>query len=210
MNPVAEAPEHWQACAGCDTLHQRIDSPPAHVANCVCCGSPLPGGTHLRLHTPVALALAGLWLYVPANLLPVMRVTLLGETHEAGLLTGALALWRGGFPGVASLTLLVGSLLPLLRLLGLLYVLVPLLADRIAPQSRIVFRLNEHFTEWGMLEVYLLAMLIAVVKLREMVEIETGPGLWCFAGTVLVLVSLVGATPAEAVWRRLRGREDGR
>jgi paraquat-inducible protein A len=80
----------------------------------------------------------------------------------------------------------------------------PLERGRAAPGARAMFRLHEHFTDWGMLEVYLLGLLISVVKLREIVEIETGAGLLCFGGTVLLVVLLSVWLDPEDVWRRLK------
>lgn len=202
-SPEPSVPD-WIACRACDALHQPSAVPDRRVARCARCGSVLSRGDPQALTSPLALALAGLILFSCANLMPVMAVTLMDETHETSLLTGALSLWRGGFPTVAALVLLVGVVLPLLHFLSLLYVLGPLTVGRSAPFARAVFRLNEHFIEWGMLEVYLLGMLIAAVKLREMVEIRTGAGLFCFAGTVLILIGLTATTHGETVWHRLR------
>ncbi len=194
---------HLIACRNCDLLHEEPLLPVGRVARCVRCGTILAKGDAHRPELMLALALAGILFFLPANLLPVMTVNLFGETRETSLVSGAFSLWDGGFPLVAALVLLVGVVLPLLKLASLLYVTIPLVFGWRAPFARSVLRLHEHFTEWGMLEVYLLGLIISLVKMRELVEIHTGAGLVCFAASVLMLIGLVAVTDGESLWRRM-------
>ena len=141
----------------------------------------------------LAWVLTGLILWVPANLLPIVAVSLFGNAHESLLVTGAIKLWDQGMPWVAVLVVLCGIAAPLLLLLSLTTLLVPIALGRPFARLRFIVRWLRALELWSIPEVYLLAVLVAFIKLDSLAQAEPAPGLWCQAGMSLALL---------VAWRR--------
>ncbi len=136
------------------------------------------------------LALTALVLYPAAMLLPLLRIEKLGHLREDSLMSGVVTLWGQGYWLVGTVVFLFSVLLPPLKLLALL----GLSFGRPGRGGRghaLVYRLVEGLGRWGMLDVMLVAILLAMVKLGGLVNIHAGAGLLAF--TLLVLTSLLAS-----------------
>lgn len=143
-----------------------------------------------RNHWTGALAVSALVFYLPAMLLPMLRIEKLGHRHEDSLLSGLAALFSEGYWVIGTIILCFSVVLPLVKLMAL-----SVLSIRILPRKHryraLVYRSVEILGRWGMLDVMLTAILVAFVKLGDMVNIEAGPGLAAF--TAMVLLSLLAS-----------------
>jgi len=139
-----------------------------------------------------ALALSALCLYVPAATLPFLRISRLGLSSESSLLTGIFSLLREGHLFVGAVVLLFSILLPLVKL-GLILVLSLRHGWLETHHRQMTYRLVEHLGRWGMLDVLLVAVIIAFIKLGSVVTFSAGIGLPLFASFV-VLSLLAGVT----------------
>lgn len=129
-----------------------------------------------------AFAIAALVLYPLAVGLPVMGVERFGHVHEAGILGGGVDLLLGGEIALGLLVLVCSVIVPLVKLTGLL-VLVG--ARRIEGRAAgRMYRFIEGTGRWGMLDVLLVAMLAALVKLGDLVQIHVGVGAVVFVACV--------------------------
>jgi len=97
----------------------------------------------------------------------------------------------------------VSILAPLLKVLGLLYVLLPLRFHRRLPHSTRVFRMVETLRPWAMTEVYMLGILVAVVKLADLASIEPGLALYSFTALILFMAAADAALEPHEIWERL-------
>ena len=140
----------------------------------------------------VALALSALCLYIPAATLPFLRISRLGMSSESSLLTGIFSLLKDGHLFVGSVVLLFSILLPLVKL-GLILVLGLRHGWLETHHRQMTYRLVEHLGRWGMLDVLLVAVIIAFIKLGSVVSFSAGIGLPLFASFV-VLSLLAGVT----------------
>jgi paraquat-inducible protein A len=155
---------------------------------CRRCHTPLGHGSRGRNRWAAALAASALAFYPPAMVLPMLRIDRLGHAHEDSLVSGVIALWSQGYWFIGALVFTVSVLLPPLKLV-LLWILSS--SDLIARHQHraLAYRLVELLGRWGMLDVLLVAILVAFVKLGDLVNIHAGPGLSAFA--LLVLLSLL-------------------
>jgi len=175
----------------CPKCHKRIDD--ASSAH----------GAVSRQRT-AAFAVAALILYPAALLLPILRVEQLGATHEAGILDGAADLLAQGNILLGMLILVCSVVIPITKLLGLL-----ILSTRRIPVSARHRARAWWFIElsgrWGMLDVLLVAALVAFVKLGDVIEIQPGEGAFLFA--LVVGLSLLSAMAFDPNAIRVRTTE---
>ncbi len=176
------------ACPWCGQLHTRIKLRPGDTSQCVRCDAQLARGRASNWIVTLAWVLTGLILWVPANLLPIVAVSQLGNAHESLLITGVLRLWTEGMPWVAALVLLCGIAAPLLLLLAFTALLAPLALGRPSGRLRFLVRWLRWLELWSIPEVYLLAVLVAFIKLDSLVHAEPAAGLWCHAAMSLALL----------------------
>ncbi|WP_194842555.1 paraquat-inducible protein A [Endozoicomonas sp. OPT23] len=194
-------------CRDCDLL-VRIPSFENHPGwkqqavcpRCGCC---------LELHQPssvlicLALVLTGLLLFLPANMLPVLSMEIMGNVQQSTVLEGAIALHSEGLEAVAWLVIATAIVIPLFRLLILFQVLLSVITASMHQTAARMFRWYAHLGEWGMMEIYVLGVLISVIKLADMASVNVGYGLYCFAGLMLVeLVISIYLNP-HALWEQL-------
>ncbi|EHY76461.1 paraquat-inducible protein A [Stutzerimonas stutzeri ATCC 14405 = CCUG 16156] len=202
--------EQLAACPECDLLMLKPDLSLGQVAECPRCSCELFRLRHRIVGPGLALVLAALLLYFPANFLPIMRLNLLGRVTDDTVWSGVLSLYSSGMQGVAVVVFLCSMAVPLLKLLCQLAVLLCIALDRAKPLGMLLYRTYHHLREWGMLEVYLLGILVSIIKLRDMAELSLGIGLGCFVGLLVVQVWLELVMSPHQVWEALSERRDAR
>lgn len=191
------------ACEFCDLLHTAPTLPPGGKACCSRCGGVLAKASRSPIEGTLALALAAALLLVLANVFSFLRMSLGGQVTESTISTGVVGLWNGGQPILAVLILFTTILAPALRIVSLLYVLLPLWAGRVPPGVASALRFQEGLVSWAMLDVYMLGLLVTLVKLSQMGSLQFETGAYCFVALFIVLAMLGTAYDREALWERV-------
>lgn len=191
------------ACEFCDLLHRAPALPPGGKAHCSRCRGVLAKSSRNPIEGTLALALTAGVLLLLANVFPFLRMSLEGQVNENSIVTGVVGLWDGGQPLLAVLILFTTILAPALRVVSLLYVLLPLWAGRVPPGVAGALRFQEGLVSWAMLDVYMLALLVTLVKLSQLGSLRLETGAYCFVGLFLALTLLGAAYDREALWRRV-------
>lgn len=197
------------ACQECGQLHRYRPVAVGKVASCQRCGSVLYRNRANMLESVLALTLAGLLLFAISNVFPLLGLRSQGVEYELHLLGASQAFWTQGYQMVAVLLFLNTIVFPLLELLSLLWVLLTI-RFRWQPRLAIVlFRWMREIKPWGMLEVFMLGMLVALVKLGDMASLIVGAAFWSFAGLVLTMAAATAMLDPFTIWRELeRGKAD--
>jgi paraquat-inducible protein A len=196
----------WIACHDCDLVHRAPDLPPGGAAKCRRCEAVLYRERHDGLNRALALTLAGLVLFAVANTFPFLSFHMQGQATETTLATGVLDLYRQGMWELAILVGFTAIAAPAFQLGLLLHLLLPLQLGRrpwALPES---FRLLRRVQPWSMMEVFLIGILVALVKLADMAEIIPGLSLWAFAALIPTLSGTLAAFDPHVVWERLEVR----
>lgn len=194
------------ACHDCDALYPWPQLRPGQKARCVRCGAVLLENKRNGLERCLALSLASLMLLLVANVFPLLGMNIEGRVQQANVISGVLELHRQGFTAMALLVFGVSVLAPALKLLAVVYVLLPLHLRRRLPYSTRVFRTVETLRPWSMTEVYMLGILVAVVKLADLASIEPGLALYSFVALILLMAAADAALEPEEIWQRLEPR----
>ena len=191
------------ACEFCDCLHRERPLRAGQKATCTRCGGVVARGERDPIQGTLALAFAALVLLVLANVFPFLELSLEGQQSENTIATGVIDLWKAGSQALALLILFTTILAPALRILGLLYVVFPLSFGRVPPGVAGAVRFQEGLVSWAMLDVYMLALLVILVKMAGMARIQLEMGAWCFVALFIVLTLVSAFYDREALWDRV-------
>ena len=158
---VSAARYGYVRCAVCGRLEKS-----AADARCRRCGALLHQRKPDSLQRSLALLIAAAVLYIPANLLPIMETGSLFGAQRDTIMSGVVYLWTSGSWGIASVVFTASIAVPLLKMLSLTFLLVDLqwggLSD---PMPRIkLYRVLEFIGRWSMLDVFVVAILVALVQ----------------------------------------------
>jgi len=190
------------ACKICG-LAQRVGAL-ARGAQAVCprCGAVVVEHKVNTLGRTAAFSLAALMFYLPANIYPILQMELYGAHSENTVLDGCVSLFQHGQRLVAVIVFLASLLIPFLKLLGLFYLVI---TTRFASRRRRlertwIYRLIDVIGPWAMLDVFLLAILVALVKLGELATVRPGPGLFAFAAVVVLTILATTSFDPAQIW----------
>ncbi len=196
---------HQIACHECDLVHTLPPMPARTAARCVRCGHILFRTKTDSVNHTIAWTIAGLILYVVAITFPFLAMKSGSLVQQTGLLSGIQQLLEQGIYLLAVLVFLTCVLIPLIQMLGLLYIFVPLKLNLRVKFAIPVFRMFQHVKPWSMMEIYMLGILIAMVKLGKMATIVPGLAVVAFGLLIFVLNLAISCVDAHLVWERLGG-----
>ncbi len=191
------------ACPDCDLLNSLPENPHATML-CGRCGAVLYRHHPNSIDRSLSLTIAALVLFSLSNSFPFLAMKSGGLVQETTLLTGIHELWKEELQGLAILVLLTCVLVPLAQMLGLLYILLPLkLGLRPASGAARVFRLVQEVAPWGMMEVFMMGILVALVKLGHMATIVPGISVFSFGALIFVMAAAFTCLDPQLLWDRL-------
>lgn len=176
------------ACPVCDTLQQVPDLGARQIAHCVTCGSELRRYSRLDRARILSLVLTCLLLFIIANAFPIVVLEMGGQDQPLTLIGAVITLLNEGMIPVAMLVLLPTMLLPGMYLLILLGALL-VISLRVVPDKWVnrMVRMMQQIYPWSMVEVFLLGILVATIKLAGTATVVLGPALWAWMGTTITL-----------------------
>jgi paraquat-inducible protein A len=191
------------ACHECDLIHRRQPLPNGGTARCIRCGAKLYSRKRNSLDRVLALTLAALILFIVANVYPFLTFRIEAQIQETNLITGVIELFQQGMWIVAGVVLLTSIVMPLLEITGMLFVLAALKLRRRPWKLALLFRAIRSFRPWGMMEVFMIGILVAVVKLSKMASIIPGMALYAFMALIFILAASAAALDPHIVWKQL-------
>ena len=200
-------PSGLTACPDCDLLLKDIPVPHGRKSLCPRCGSVLCSSRHNTVVRTLALSLTGLILFFPAMLLPVMKLDAMGMEMATNLVHGISVLFRSGFHAVAILILLTGVAVPFVKLLLLFVVSFAILLKVKSSLLMFLFSMYQFLDEWGMLEIYMLGILVAIMKLKDLAQLSYGIGLFCFSALLIITIFTAMGLDEHRYWSLMDGRE---
>lgn len=196
--------KHLIACHACDLLHRVGDVPLGGSACCSRCGTPLYRPKRDSVNRSLAFAVAGVIFYLIANTHPFLGFRIGSQLRETTLATGIFQLYQQNMSIIATLVLFTVVIVPAIHLLCMLYILVPLRANRTPPFLAPVFRLYFMLKPWGMLEIFLLGILVSAIKLVKMATIIPGVALYAFFALIFVLSAMTVTLDAHLIWKKIK------
>ncbi len=200
-------------CSDCGQMQVVPAMPPAVRAVCLRCDAVLRHTRHQPLLLPLSLNISALMLLAIGSTLTIMSVTTGGQERAAGLLTGPLELEHFGLWELSIVVLVTTLGAPLARVLCMLIVLGSLHLERPPAAVRSIYAWVEHLKPWAMVEIYMLGLFVAYVRLSDWTQVDLGPAIYALGALIVVMVLADVSLDRQAVWeameppnRRLRAR----
>lgn len=188
------------SCHCCLQLSQA--PPPGQAARCPRCHEPLHSRKHNSLSQSWALLITAYVLYLPANLLPIMRFSILGKGQPATILEGVQQLTHAGMWGLAAVVFIASVVVPVGKLLSLTYLLLSVQrGSRLQLKDRTrLYRLTEMVGRWSMVDVFVVAILVALVHFGTLAQVEPGWGITCFGAVVITTMWAAERFDPRLMW----------
>ena len=185
----------------CRDTHADGDATAANMA-CPRCGVSLHRRKPSSYVRTWALLIAAFLLYIPANLLPIMRTASLNDIDDNTIISGVVELWVKGSPDLAVIVFTASIVVPMLKFLSLGTLLVSSQrgSDWARPQRAKLYRLVEFIGYWSMLDVFVVALLTALVRFNVLSRVEPLPGVIFFGLTVVLTMLASMSFDPRLIW----------
>jgi paraquat-inducible protein A len=190
------------ACHECDLLQREVALRAGGTARCLRCGAELYRDRPASLDRALALTAGALLLFAIANSFPILGLALQGQVIHATLYDSVHRLWDEDMKSVAALVFATTIAIPALELGALAYLLAPVRFGRLPPHFALVFRVLQAVRPWGMVEVFMLGVLVSLVKLAHLAGVVPGIALGSFAALMLVLAAITAVFDPRTLWER--------
>ena len=191
-----------RSLASCHTCGLLLRLAPGKHAHCPRCGD----SVHLRKTNSIrntwALLLAAIAMYLPANVLPIMTVVSLGNTQSDTIMSGVIYFLKHGDWPLALVIFTASVLVPLLKMIALTYLLLSV--QRKSPlrknQRTRLYRITELVGRWSMVDVFVVALMAALVQVGELATIQPAMGAVAFASVVILTMLAAMAFDSRLIW----------
>jgi len=190
------------SCGVCGLLRR----PPAEARRggllCPSCGAALhPRKPHSLLRTWILL-IAGLLCYLPANLLPVTISTSFGSRQTDTIISGVIYFINTGSWPLAVIIFIASIVVPMVKLMSLGYLALSVqLKSRWRPEQRTsLYRVTELIGRWSMMDIFVIMVLVALVRMQAVASFEVGPGAFFFGAVVIITMMAARAFDPRLIW----------
>jgi paraquat-inducible protein A len=203
--------EHRTALSeGLASCHLCCKLAPVSVHRCPRCGSAMHARKSDSIQRTLALLVTACILYIPANVYPIMYTDQLGNSEASTILGGVILLIELGSIPIALVIFLFSVMVPSGKLMAMFYLVWTV--KRHSPldprQRSIMYRVTEFIGKWSMIDVFVVAILVALVHLGGLLVIRPGVAALCFAGVVIVTMIAAESFDSRLIWDSMEPQED--
>jgi len=191
------------ACIICDLIVGKENDGKA----CPRCAATLHSRKPQSIQRTVALVIAGYLLYIPANTLPVLTTVQFGRQDHNTILSGVIELVHNDLVPLAVIVFMASIVLPLVKLFGLTWMLVATRArsSRFLVTRTRLYRTIDTIGRWSNIDIFSVAMLVAVLQFGSLTAVHSGPGLVAFAAVVIITMLATAVFDSRLMWDAVAG-----
>ncbi|WP_300719297.1 paraquat-inducible protein A [Pseudomonas sp.] len=195
-------------CTECHQLNRQ--APDTDEQTCTRCGAWVHARRPNSLMRTWALLLTSAILYIPANLLPIMTINALGQGEPSTIMSGVVELVQHGMIPIAAVVFIASILVPTFKLvgIGLLLFSVQRHQPLSARQRIIMYRFIEFIGRWSMLDIFVIAILVAVVNFGRIASVEANFGAVAFASVVILTMLAAVTFDPRLIWDNTESDDD--
>ena len=189
----------------CHTCHKVLlhkEQEPGHEHYCPRCGAKIHWRIIHSVSTTLALVLTALVLSLPANILPIMEVELLGVPEKGTIMDGIIHFFQSGSYGIGLIILSASILVPVFKILGLSVLLYSIKFRRVTRllHKAIMFRFIAFIGRWSMLDIFVIALLCSLVNLGFFTTIKVAAAATFFTCVVLATMFATISFDERLLW----------
>lgn len=192
-----------------------LSHPPAHtgkrtIMKCPRCGAQLHLDGHSNsVEVTWALLIASAILYIPANVLPIMSVYMLGSGQPDTIISGVFHLLESGQWPLALIVFVASIVVPLLKLITLSFLLISIqMKSRWRQRDRmILYKITEYVGRWSMVDVFVISILVGLVQFGNFARVEANAGSFSFAAVVVLTMFAARTLDEHLIWDISRKEE---
>lgn len=190
------------SCHSCNLLSKTSGSHGHSHALCPRCGAPLHQRKTNSLTRTWALVIAAFIFYIPANVLPITLVTSLGKTQADTIMSGVIYFVQTGMWPIALVIFVASVAVPLIKLFVLSFLLISVQRKwKWRPKDRTrLYRIAEAVGRWSMVDIFVVTILVALVKLGGLATIDAGPAATYFAAVVVTTIFAAMSFDPRLIW----------
>jgi paraquat-inducible protein A len=189
---------------------QRIPRiPPGEKACCTRCGATLARQPAGPPDLPLALAITAAIVFVVANTSPLMDLSVLGRSSSTTVVGGALEMWLEGQQLTSALVAFCAVIAPGGYIAFMLTLLLGARRHPVPIWIAAMLRWVHHFEMWSMLEVMMLGILVALIKIAQLATVHTGIGMYAVGALIVLFPAIVVTFDVRELWRRVEWDHDG-
>jgi len=191
------------SCHHCDLLQHLPNLAVGDSARCPRCNEELWRPRKDSLNRTFALTIAAAILYLIANSVPMLALTVVGREASTTVLGGVQQLWVDGQEVVAALVLFTAVIAPALQIGFMLAVTFGAHQERPRKWMGKLLRYYGASRTWSMIEVMMLGVLVALIKIADYATVIPGLALFLFGALVFLLPAIQVSFDAREVWDRI-------
>ena len=195
-------------CTECHELNKQEADTDEQL--CTRCGALIHARRPNSLTRTWALLITAAILYIPANLLPIMTVNSLGQGDPSTIMSGVIQLVQHGMFPIAAVVFIASILVPTFKLvgIGLLLFSVQRHQPLSARQRIVMYRFIEFIGRWSMLDIFVIAILVAVVNFGRLASVEANLGAAAFASVVILTMLAAVTFDPRLIWDNTESDDD--
>lgn len=202
MNSSGQA-ETLFVCHECDAIQQVYNVRQGYATYCACCGAHLFTHPKGGIDTPLALIIASMITFIIANFYPLMTLSIAGVSHTTTLFAASLTFIDKGEPVLALLVFCTVFIVPVIMMSAVLYVLLSIRFDLKLPFTKSVLVWVSRIQPWGMMDVFLLGIIVSFVKLVSDGDVIFGIGFYAFASLIILYAGAMATLEPYLLWQHL-------
>ncbi len=191
------------ACHACDLLLEKPDVATGQQLFCPRCKSQLYQKKTDSVNKVLAISFSGLLLYIPAVFAPLLTLNAAGMNQDGSIFDAFLSFYQQKYYFVAITLFLTSIFFPLFKLSLLLSITVQIKLRLYSRSLPFLFRAANSLDEWGMPDVYLIAIFITIIKISSMASIHYNLGFICFLFLTMMTRATTSALDPEIFWQKI-------
>ena len=195
-------------CTECHELNKQDADTDEQV--CTRCGALVHARRPNSVMRTWALLVTAAVLYIPANVLPIMTVSSLGQGDPSTIMSGVIQLVQHGMIPIAAVVFIASILVPTFKLVGIALLLFSVQRRQpLSARQRIwMYRFIEFIGRWSMLDIFVIAILVALVNFGRLASIEANLGAAAFASVVILTMFAAVTFDPRLIWDNTESDDD--
>jgi len=174
------------------------------LKKCEQCGATIHDLNRNSLQNTVALLITSVILYIPANLFPIMYTTYLGERTANTIIGGVVTLWQHGSYPIAMVIFIASIMVPVVKIIALGWLCYSVNTRRIRfyKNNHMMYRITEFIGRWSMVDIFVVAVLVALIQLGNLMNIMPGEATIAFGAMVITTMLAAFSFEPRLIWAK--------